>query len=183
MKYYLEELGEVYRELGSGENGLTGSEAADRIARDGKNKLAEAKKVSLLRRFIDQLTDPMTLVLLAAAVVSAITSAVSHESFADVFIILFVVVLNAILGVVQESKAEKAIDALKEMAAATSKVLRDGELRHIKSEDLAVGDVILLEAGDAVPADARLIESAGLKAEEAALTGESVPAEKISSAL
>ena len=183
MKYYLEELGEVYRELGSGENGLTESEAAERIARDGKNKLAEAKKVSLLRRFIDQLTDPMTLVLLAAAVVSAITSAVSHESFADVFIILFVVVLNAILGVVQESKAEKAIDALKEMAAATSKVVRDGEIKHIKSEDLAVGDVILLEAGDAVPADARLIESAGLKAEEAALTGESVPAEKISSVL
>lgn len=112
----------------------------------------------------------MVLVLIGAAIVSGITSAIEHESPTDVFIILAVVVINTVLGVVQESKAEKAIDALKEMAAATSKVIRDGKHITVKSEELVCGDIVILEAGDAVPADGRIIESASLKIEEAALT-------------
>ncbi|MBP3389080.1 MAG: HAD-IC family P-type ATPase, partial [Clostridia bacterium] len=175
MKWYTQECEKVLVELNSSANGLSSAEAEDQLLKNGKNKLAEGKKVSLLSRFFSQLADPMILVLLAAAVLSAITAIYSNESFADVFIILFVVLLNAILGVIQESKAEQALEALKEMTAATSKVLRDGHVHHIKSEDLVVGDVVLLEAGDSVPADARLIECASMKVEEAALTGESVP--------
>ncbi|MBQ1272815.1 MAG: HAD-IC family P-type ATPase, partial [Clostridia bacterium] len=181
MKHYFETTQAVLNEVNSTENGLTSQRAAE--LGTGKNKLAEGKKVSLLMRFFNQLTDPMIIILLVAAVVSGVTAAIANESFADVFIILFVVVLNAVLGVVQESKAEKALEALKEMTAATSKVLRDGEMIHVKSEDLVVGDVILLEAGDAVPADVRILESASMKVEEAALTGESNAITKITEAL
>ena len=125
----------------------------------------------------------MILVLLAAALISAITSAYAHESFADVIIILIVVIINAVLGVYQESKAEQAIAALKELSAAHSRVLRGGKLVTVPSEELVVGDVLVLEAGDAVPADARVLESASLRAEEAALTGESVPVTKSPDAL
>ena len=178
MGFYLKSTQEALDELKTSETGLTAEESAQRLERDGKNKLAEGKKISLFARFMKQLADPMIIVLIVAAAISGITSVYANESFADVFIIMFVVILNAILGVVQESKAEKAIDALKEMTAATSKCLRNGEITIVKSEDLAVGDIILLEAGDAVPADARLIECASVKAEEAALTGESVPVNK-----
>jgi len=178
MKFYLEDAQAVFKHFQSSENGLSGAEATKRLNDNGKNKLIEAKKISLFRRFINQMINPMIIVLIAAAIVSAITAIYTQESFADVFIILFVVLLNAILGVVQENKAEKAIEALKEMAAATSKVLRNGQILTIRSEDLVVGDIILLDAGDAVPADARIIESASLKAEEAPLTGESVPVDK-----
>jgi len=140
--------------------------------------LEAAKGKSLIRRFLEQLSDPMILILLAAAAVSGVLAVVENESFADVIIILAVVIINAVLGVYQESKAEKAIEALQEMSAATSKVMRDGKVQIVRSEDLVVGDVILLEAGDAVPADARILESASLKIEEAALTGESVPVTK-----
>ena len=143
-----------------------------------QTKLAEGKKDSLLKRFINQLMDPMILILLAAAAISGVLAVVEGESFADVIIILAVVVINAVLGVYQESKAEKAIEALQEMSAATSKVLRDGKIQIVHSEDLVIGDVVLLEAGDAVPADGRLIENASMKVEEAALTGESVPVTK-----
>ena len=148
------------------------------LLKNGKNKLNEAKKTPLLVRFLKQMADPMIIILLVAALVSGITAAYSGESFADVIIILIVVLINAVLGVYQESKAEKAIEALQEMAAATSRALRDGNVVSIKSEDLVVGDIILLEAGDAVPADGRIIECASLKIEEAALTGESVPVDK-----
>lgn len=178
MKYYLEEVESVYSELGSSSNGLSEAEAAERLAKNGKNKLAEAKKTSLLKRFISQLADPMIIMLIAAAAVSAFTSRYSGEGFADVIIIMFVVIVNAVLGVIQESKAEAAIEALKEMTAATSKVERNGQIVVVKSEDLVVGDVVVLEAGDAVPADGRVIECASLKIEEAALTGESVPVTK-----
>ena len=120
----------------------------------------------------------MILILLAAALVSGVTSAYSGESFADVIVILVVVLLNAVLGVYQESKAEKAIEALRQMTAATCKVLRSGKQITLPSAELVPGDVVILEAGDAVPADARLLESASLKAEESALTGESVPVSK-----
>ncbi|MBO5683129.1 MAG: calcium-translocating P-type ATPase, PMCA-type [Clostridia bacterium] len=183
MKHYLEEKEAVISATGSTENGLTAQEAAARLEANGKNKLIEPKKDSIVKKFLMQFADPMIIVLLVAAVLSAITAIYEGESLADVFIILFVVILNATLGVLQESKAEKAIEALKEMTSATSKVLRDGTVCIVKSEDLVVGDVILLEAGDAVPADARLIECASMKVEEAALTGESVPVIKKTEAL
>ncbi len=181
MKHYLTEKEEVLNALSSSQNGLSTSEVETRQARDGKNKLAEGKKITLLQRIISQLIDPMVLVLIGAAIVSAITELSLHPDKipTDVFIILAVVILNTVLGVVQESKAEKAIDALKEMAAATSKVIRDGKLVTVRSEDLVVGDIVVLEAGDAVPADGRILESASMKIEEAALTGESVPSDKV----
>ncbi len=175
MNYYQNEAEEVITSLSSSENGLSQTEAEKRLAENGKNKLKEAKKISNFRRFINQLMDPMIIVLIIAAVLSAVVAVLENESLADTFIILFVVILNAVMGVVQESKAEKAIDALKEMTSATSKVLRNGFVTNVKSEDLVIGDVILLEAGDSVPADARIIECASMKVEEAALTGESVP--------
>ena len=175
MREYLKDHKKVLSEWNSCEDGLTMKEAEERLVQYGRNKLKEGKKVSIFRRFIGELMDPMILILVAAAIISGITSAYSGESYADVIIIMVVVLINGILGVVQESKAEKAIEALQEIAAATSKVLRDGQQMVVKSEELVPGDVIILEAGDAVPADARLLESASLKAEEAALTGESVP--------
>lgn len=179
MQEYLHSTEEVFAEIKSSENGLTAAEAEKRLSENGKNKLQEGKKKSLVRRFLEQFTDPMIIILIIAAVISAVTSVMQHEAPTDVIIIMAVVIINAVLGVYQESKAEKAIEALQEMAAATSKVLRDGNVVEIHSEDLVVGDVILLEAGDAVPADARIIESASLKIEEAALTGESVPVNKM----
>ena len=178
MKHYLEQADAVLREVDSCEQGLTAAEAEERLVKNGKNKLEEAKKDSLIKRFFQQMADPMIIILLAAAAISAVLAVVENESFADVIIILFVVIVNAVLGVYQESKAEKAIEALQQMAAATSKVLRDGQTVTIRSEDLVVGDVVLLEAGDAVPADGRVLESASMKVEEAALTGESVPVTK-----
>ena len=183
MKHYLEESTAVLDEVQSGADGLSEQEAAARLEKNGKNKLAEGKKESLLHRFLKQLAEPMTIILLVAAFISAgveIYNGLQHgfEFPADVVIILAVVLINAILGVFQESKAEKAIEALQEIAAATSKVIRDGKLVSVHSEDLVVGDIIVLEAGDAVPADARIIECASMKIEEAALTGESVPVTK-----
>ena len=178
MRHYLEETSAVFEEVGSSAAGLTTAEAEARLAKNGKNKLAEAKKDSIFKQFMKQLSDPMIIILLAAAAISAVLAVVENESFADVIIILFVVVLNAVLGVYQENKAEKAIEALQQMAAATSKVLRDGKIVSVRSEDLVVGDVVVLEAGDAVPADGRILESASMKIEEAALTGESVPVTK-----
>lgn len=186
MKYYLESMQSVFDDLKSSENGLSSQEAAKRLEQNGKNKLAEAKKDSVIKRFFDQMKDPMIVILLVAAVISAVTDIIEAGHFTpptDACIILVVVIINAVLGVVQESKAEKAIEALQKMSAATTKVLRDGKTEIIKSEDLVVGDVILLDAGDAIPADCRIFESASMKIEEAALTGESVPVNKIVNAL
>ena len=184
MKEYLSGAEEVMNGLGSSESGLSESEAAKRLESNGPNKLAEGKKEGLVKRFLKQLAEPMTIILIVAAIISAgveIYNGVSsgHWEFpADVVIIMAVVLINAILGVFQESKAEKAIEALQEMSKATSKVIRDGKQIAIPSEELVVGDIIILEAGDAVPADARIIECASMKIEEAALTGESVPVDK-----
>ena len=183
MKYYRESSSEVFGEVKSTENGLTSEQARRRSAETGKNKLAEGKKTPLILRFLSQFADPMIIILIAAAVISAITSVLQKEFPSDVIIIMSVVIVNAILGVYQESKAEKAIEALQKMAAATTKVLRDGKVCEIPSEDLTVGDVVLLEAGDAVPADGRIFESASLKIEESALTGESVPVNKFIKAI
>ena len=183
MKAYLSDVAQVMQAYDSAAEGLSSQEAARRLEQDGKNKLKEAPKVTLLQRFIAQIRDPMILILLAAALVSGVTAVYSGDSLSEVVIILAVVVINAVLGVYQENKAEKAIEALQAMTAATSKVLRDGKLIQIKSEDLVVGDIVILEAGDAVPADGRIIECASIKAEEAALTGESVPVDKQTAAL
>ena len=183
MEYYRQPPSDTLRALDSTPDGLTPEQAAARLARDGRNVLTEPPKPSLVKRFFQQLADPMILVLLAAALISAITSAYAHESFADVIIILIVVIINAVLGVYQESKAEQAIAALKKLSAAHSRVLRGGKLVTVPSEELVAGDVLVLEAGDAVPADARVLESASLRAEEAALTGESVPVAKAPDAL
>ena len=178
MQHYLMERDAVMQAVGGQQDGLSAQEAATRLANNGPNKLKEAKKTPLILRFFQQMKDPMILILLVAALVSGIIAVIEHESFADVIIILAVVIINAVLGVYQESKAEKAIEALQKMSAATCRVLRDGRVSRIKSEELVVGDIILLEAGDAVPADARILESASLQIEEAALTGESVPVYK-----
>ncbi|MGI6688580.1 MAG: cation-translocating P-type ATPase [Christensenellales bacterium] len=178
MKHYLETVSTVLDGMDSSEKGLSAQEAQERLAQGGKNKLAEAEKATLLQRFIEQLKDPMLIILMAAALVSGITSLIAGESFTDVIIILVVVLLNAVLGVYQENKADKAIEALQTMSAAVSNVMRDGSIQQVLSEDLVVGDVVLLEAGTAVPADCRIIENASLQVEEAALTGESVPVYK-----
>lgn len=184
MKHYLVSADEVLQEVKSTASGLTAHEAADRLAKNGENKLAEPPKTSLVMRFLAQLKDPMILVLIAAAAVSAITGIISEGKLeADVFIILFVVIANAVLGVYQENKAEAAIAALQAMSASQSKVLRDGDLNVVESRTLVVGDVVALEAGDSVPADCRILESAALKAEESALTGESVACDKDSAVL
>ena len=189
MKHYLHTADEVFAEVKSSAEGLTSEEAAKRLEANGKNKLEEAKKKSTFQRFLDQMKDPMIIILIIAAAISAVTeyieaSAAGHSFFpTDTLIILAVVIINAVLGVMQESKAEKAVEALQKMSAATTKTLRDGKIVTVKSEDLVVGDVILLDAGDAIPADCRIFECASMKIEEAALTGESVPVTKLVNAL
>ncbi len=164
---------EALAQLGSDAKGLSGAEAAHRLLRHGPNKLDEGKKRSMPAIFLSQFRDFMIWVLIAAAVISAFLG----EGI-DAAIIAAVILLNAVLGAIQESKAEAALEALKEMAAPFAKVLRDGTLLRAAAAQLVPGDVVMLEAGDAVPADLRLLESSSLKAEESALTGESVPAEK-----
>ena len=161
------------------ETGLSGAEAASRLASVGPNKLDEEEKTPMWKRFFEQMADPMVIMLLVAAAISVITGFIQGEpEWADAAIILSVVILNSVLGVVQEAKSEQALEALQEMSAAQSKVIRDGKMSHMPSSELVPGDIVLLEAGDSVPADCRVIESASMKIEEAALTGESVPVEK-----
>ena len=185
MKFYLQSVDEAFESVQSSPNGITENEAAARLEKNGKNKLKEGEKISMLSRFFAQLKDPMIIILIIAAVISAITgffeAKAAGEAFipTDTIIIMVVVIINAVLGVFQESKAEAAIEALQEMSAATSKVIRNGKQISVKSEDLVIGDVIVLEAGDAVPADCRIFECASMKIEEAALTGESVPVNKV----
>lgn len=176
---------EVFKETGSQKDGLSSKEASARLARDGKNALEEAKKKSLIAKFFAQLKDVMIIVLLAAALISGVISIIQREysELVDSGIILLIVIVNAIIGLIQENKAEASLDALKNLNKPYAKVMRDGQITKVKSEDIVVGDVIVLEAGDIVPADLRLFESVSLKIEEAALTGESVPTEKHTDAL
>ncbi len=183
MDFYTRDANSTFHELSSGPNGLSAEEARQRLSRNGPNKLQESKKISLFTRFMKQLADPMIIILLVAAGLSAVTAIYADESLADVIIILAVVLINAALGVYQESKAEKAIEALQGMMAPMSKVIRGGHLMNVNSQELVVGDVLAFEAGDAVPADARIFESASLQTEEAALTGESTPVNKLINAL
>jgi Ca2+-transporting ATPase len=189
MKWYLQEKEEVLRELKTSENGLPEEEAARRLQEKGLNKLKEPEKESLFSRFIHSLMDPMIIMLIVAAAIQAVVTVLEKgkdfalADFADVIVILAVVVINTVMSLVQESKAEAAMEALQQMTAATSKVVRGGQVRVVKSEELCPGDVIVLEAGDAVPADCRILEAYSLKAEEAALTGESVPVLKMTDML
>ena len=174
---YLQSVEEVFNEVKSSPAGLSSQEVASRLEKYGANTLQEGKKKSLLEKFVDQFKDFMILVLLVAAVVSMFAHSGEPDP-TDAVIILAVVLLNAILGVFQESKAEEAIEALKKMASPVASVLRDGHVEHVKGEDIVVGDIVILEAGDVVPADMRLFEVNTVKIEESALTGESVPVDK-----
>ena len=178
MKHYLEEVSDVLGSLGTDRNGISAEKAALLLERHGRNKLAESRKKTVFERFIDQLKDPMVIILIAAAIISGVVG-----ETADAAVILAVVILNSILGVVQEGKAEKAIEALQKLSSPYSRVRRNGHVMQIKSEELVPGDIVLLEAGDAVPADMRLIGASSLKIEEASLTGESVPVEKDTAAM
>ena len=178
MEWYQLETEAALGRAKSSRQGLSGAEAARRLTECGPNRLKEQKQAGLFQRFLQQMADPMIVVLLAAAAVSGGAAAVAGESFADVFIILAVVVINGVLGVYQEHKAEQAIQALQKLTAAHSRVLRGGRPLEVASEELVPGDLVLLEAGDAVPADGRLLECVSLRTEEAALTGESLPVEK-----
>ena len=185
MAYHNESTESVLHTLGADPNtGLTGETATARLSEYGENRLREKKKKSTLRRFLDQFKDVMILILLAAAAVSFVVACTEGDpmEFFEPGLILLIVILNAVMGMLQESKAEKALDALKSMSAPHARVLRDGKEQVIDAALLVPGDVLKLEAGDFVPADARLLHSVSLKSEESALTGESVPAEKDASA-
>ncbi len=180
MSFYTKPLKEVLSQLGTDPKGLSAKEVESRQEKYGPNELQQAKKKTNLQRFFDQFKDAMILILLAAAAVSFIIACVEWQpkEFFEPALILLIVILNAIMGVMQESKAEKALEALKSMSAPHSRVIRDGSEQVIESSGLVPGDIIRLEAGDFIPADARLIKSVNLKCEESALTGESVPSDK-----
>ena len=180
MQFHSMTREESFQTLSSRPDGLTQSEAGERLTKEGKNKLADAKRKPAIVKFLSQFADPMILVLLAAAIVSSVISVVQKEytELIDAGIILLIVIVNAVIGFVQESKAENALKALRSKNRPYAKVLRDGERTSVLAEELVRGDIVILEAGDVVPADLRLIASSSLKIEESALTGESVPTEK-----
>ena len=178
MQHYFDKIDTVLEKQMTSRNGLDISQVSERLNEYGKNKLDEGQRKSLVVRLLGQMADPMVFVLIAAAVISGAVGEI-----ADMIIILSVVILNSVLGVIQEGKAEKAIEALQQMSSPYSKVRRNGRVLQVKSEDIVPGDIVLLEAGDSIPADMRIIDESSLKVEEASLTGESVPAEKISDVL
>ncbi len=178
---YLIKKDEIIKQLETNPvNGLTSSSALSRLEQYGKNKLKEPKKKSNIQRFFDQFKDVMIVILIIAAVISFIVAIYEKEAkeFLEPVLIMLIVILNAVMGVLQESKAEKALEALKNLSSPNARVIRDGVEQIIEASLLVPGDIIRLEAGDFIPADARLIRSSSLKSEEAALTGESVPSEK-----
>ena len=181
MKPYSMEIKTVIEDLSSSASvGLSTEQVQERQSRYGENKLKEKKKKSLFAKFISQFKDAMILILIAAAVISFTIACIEQNprEFFEPALILLIVIVNAIIGVAQENKAEKALDALKNMSAPHARVIRNGEEKIINASEIVPGDIIVLEAGDFVPADARLIKSSSLKSEESALTGESVPSEK-----
>lgn len=170
-------LGETVKKLNTDLNtGLSEEQVKKARERSGENKLTESKKESIFVKFIKQFNDFMIIILIAAAVLSAIMAYMEVTGdYLDSVIIIFIVVLNAIMGVVQEAKAEKSLDALKKMSAPTAKVKRDGIIKEIPSTEVVPGDYIIIETGSYIPADSRLVKSYNLKVEESALTGETVP--------
>lgn len=184
--YFYQSKTDVLNKLGTdSKTGLSQTKAEELLQKHGANKLQEKKKKTNLQRFADQFKDVMIIILIAAAIVSFVIACIEKDpgEFFEPVLILLIVILNAIMGVVQESKAEKALDALKNMSAPHARVIRDGKEAVIDASLLVPGDIIKLEAGDFIPADARLIESVSLKSEESALTGESVPSEKDADAI
>lgn len=173
MKYYNLTSKECFEKLKSNKDGLSEVEAEKRLKENGPNKLKEAKKESNLAKFLSQFKNLMIIVLLLASIVSFIISYINQESYLDSIIILLIVIINAILGYLEERKAGEAIESLKKMQTTKVKVRREGKVRYLNSEDLVIGDIVLLEAGDKVAADARLIFSNVLKVDESSLTGES----------
>lgn len=171
------EIGEVVRKLRTDLNtGLREEQAKKTMEKVGENKLVEKKKEGIFTKFIKQFNDFMIIILIIAAIISAIMAYIEGTSdYLDSIIIVFIVVVNAIMGVVQEEKAEKSLEALKRMSAPTAKVKRDGIIRQIPSTEIVPGDYIIIETGSYIPADSRLIKAYNLKVEESALTGETVP--------
>ncbi|XZI56287.1 calcium-transporting P-type ATPase, PMR1-type [Clostridium perfringens] len=177
--WYKKSKNEILQELDVDEkNGLSSTEALRRLEKYGKNKLETKKKKTLFKQFLSQLKDVMIYILIIAAIISAFLGEIS-----DALIILLVIIINAVIGVIQESKAEKALDALKELSTPKALVKRDGSLKEILSEDIVPGDIVIIDAGRYIPGDLRLIDTANLKIEESAFTGESVPSEKDASFL
>lgn len=183
---YSSKIEDLIKELGTdAAKGLTSKQVVELQAKYGKNELKAKKKKTLFSKFMDQFKDAMIIILLVAAIISFVIALTQNESseFFEPILILAIVILNAVMGVVQENKAEKAMEALKSMASPHAKVIRDGEKQTVESWELVPGDILVVEAGDYIPADARLIISISVKSEEAALTGESVPSEKDSDAV
>ena len=181
MKYYYNySLKDVYEKLNTSDKGLSTQEASARLQRNGKNVLEEGKSKTWIQRFFSQMKDLMIIVLLVAALISAVIAVIEGKyiDLIDAGIILLIVILNAVIGTIQESKADQAMKELTKMNRPFAKVIRDGEICKIKCEDIVVGDLVVLEAGDVVPADIRLISTKSLKIQESTLTGESVPSEK-----
>ena len=178
--WYTKDLRQVVRELRTNEiMGLTEEEAQKRLEQYGLNNLKEKKKEKLFIKFIKQFNDFMIITLIIAAIISAIVSKLNGEAdYIDSIIIIAIVIFNAIMGLIQEEKAEKSLEALKKMSAPNAKVKRSGKIVEIESSKVVPGDIVILEAGNYVPADCRLVDSYNLKIEESALTGENVPTQK-----
>ena len=172
---------EIEKKLGTDiQKGLSLDEVSKRYEKYGHNELKAKAKKTLIQKFLDQFKDFMIVVLIIAAIVSGIVGVQQGEGIADTFIILIVVIVNAIIGVAQENKAEKSLEALQKLSSHVAKVVRDGNLTVVQSADLVPGDIVVLDTGDFIPADLRIIEAVNLKSQESALTGESVPVEKMS---
>ena len=171
---------EVLKKLGTNEKlGLTEKEVIEKQIKNGKNKLADKKKEGIIIKFFKQFNDFMIIILIIASIISAIVSKMQGENdYIDSIIIIGIVIFNALMGVIQEAKAEKSIESLKKMTPQKTKVIREGKTKEINSEELVVGDIIVLESGNYVPADCRIIDGYNLKIEESALTGETIPSEK-----
>ena len=178
MKYYNLDIKEIYNKLNTNEKGLSKVEVDKRLKKYGKNKLVEKKKKSKLEKFLNEFKDLMIIILIISSIVSFYISIINDEAITDSVIIIAIVILNAIMGFIQELKADKAIESLKDMQESKIKVRRNNKLCIINSEDITVGDILVLEAGDTVPADARVIYEASLRVDESSLTGESLPVEK-----
>lgn len=183
--WYTKELNQVLRELKTNKQmGLSEDEAQKRLEQYGPNNLKEKKKESLFIKFIKEFNDFMIITLIVAAIISAVVSKLNGEAdYFDSIIIIAIVIFNAIMGLIQEEKAEKSLEALKKMTAPNAKVRRNGKIMEINSSNVVPGDIVILEAGNYVPADCRLIDSYNLKIEESALTGETVPTNKDSTAI
>ncbi len=179
--WFNESVEEVEKELHTNiNNGLSNEEVQKRREKYGLNELQQKKKKSLLKRFIDQFKDFSIIILIIAAIVSGFVGVAQGEGITDTIIILIVVIVNAIIGVTQESKAEKSLEALQKLTDHASKVVRDGEVKVVPAKELVPGDIVVLDTGDYIPADLRIIEAVNLQSQESSLTGESVPVEKIS---